>query len=356
MKQSRLPKYVTEFKDRHGKWRTRFRRKGQKTHYFKSPTGSPAWHEEYRAILNDEPLPTQKTQNVPSGSFSALIALYLQSPKFKGLRPQTQRSYLGVLRRFESMKLKEGSTPLGTKRVAKLERQHVIVILGKMEDRKHAANNLLKRLRTLMEFALDIGWIEKDPTLRVKGYRTRSEGHPPWTEDEVVQFENKFPVGTKERLALDLLLYTGQRMGDVIKLGRQHLQNGYIVFRQNKTDAPLKIPVVEPLQKSLDTIPAGQMTFLVTAKGTPFAEGSYGNWFRGAVKAAGITNRSSHGLRKVAARRLAEEGLSNASIKAITGHKSDSEVKRYVESANQSKLATAAMKKLYGNKSEQNNG
>ncbi|MGJ8529668.1 tyrosine-type recombinase/integrase [Maritalea sp.] len=342
MVKKRLPTNVSEFKDRHDKWRMRFRKKGFATYYFKSKYGTKAWEKEYQACRDGQTPRTKKTHRVPAGSFAALVALYYQSPEFRGLRITTQATYRGTLRRF----LDEH----GTKRVDRIQRIHIKAILGKMEAKPSAANNLLDRLRPLMTLALDIGWITVDPTLRVKGYKIRSSGFPPWSEEEVQKFEQFYPVGTKPRLALDLLLYTGQRRGDIVQMGKQHIKNGAICIRQQKTGAPVEVPISHQLALSIATLKHNHLTFLVTEYEQPYSSNGFGNWFRKKVRAAGIEGRSAHGLRKVASRRLAEAGSTNSEIKSVTGHRTDKEVQRYTESANKLTLATSAINKTYGNK------
>jgi integrase len=69
------------------------------------------------------------------------------------------------------------------------------------------------------------------------------------------------------------------------------------------------------------------------------------------AKAANLPERSGpHGLRKAAARRLAEAGASALQIAAITGHQTLAEVSRYTASAEQERLAEDAMAKLSGGK------
>jgi integrase len=96
----------------------------------------------------------------------------------------------------------------------------------------------------------------------------------------------------------------------------------------------------------LDGTPLDQMTFITTRFGTPFAPVGFTNWFKLACRKAGLPSRASvHGLRKAAARRLAEAGCSAPEIAAITGHASLREVQRYIASADQVRLARAAMRK-----------
>ena len=85
------------------------------------------------------------------------------------------------------------------------------------------------------------------------------------------------------------------------------------------------------------------MTFLVTEFGKPFTSAGFGNWFRDRCNEAGLPQCSTHGLRKLAATRLANAGCSTDQIKAITGHKSLSEVARYTKAADQARLARQAI-------------
>jgi integrase len=58
--------------------------------------------------------------------------------------------------------------------------------------------------------------------------------HHTWTEDEIAIYEARWSIGTRERLAFDLLLYTGQRVGDVAAMRRSDLKNGVIHVTQDK--------------------------------------------------------------------------------------------------------------------------
>lgn len=86
------------------------------------------------------------------------------------------------------------------------------------------------------------------------------------------------------------------------------------------------------------------MTFLVTGFGRPFTRAGFGNWFRDRVQEAGLPDCcAAHGLRKAAARRLAEAGCSPSQIAAITGHRTLKEVARYTAAASQAHLTKDAL-------------
>lgn len=343
----RLPKYVSEFSDRHGKKRVRFRRKGQADYYFRSRAWTPEFMQEYQACLDREAAPAIQPglSRTKPGTLSALIAAYYASPEFTGLASSTKATYRGIIERFRAKH--------GDKRVAAIERKHIKAIIGAMHETPAAANNLLDRLKALMTLAIDIGMRKDDPTLRMRGYGTKGDGFHTWTEDEIEAFEMRHPIGSKSRLALALMLYTGQRRSDAVTMGWQHVSGHRIKVRQQKTKGRLEIPMHPTLRAVMAATPRENMTFLVTSFGKPFTPAGFGNWFRERCDEAELRQCSAHGLRKAAARRLAEAGCSNQQIKAITGHKTDKEVSRYTAAADQVRLAEQAMAAAYGADGEQ---
>jgi integrase len=75
-----------------------------------------------------------------------------------------------------------------------------------------------------------------------------------------------------------------------------------------------------------------------------------GIWFADAIELAGLPEACvMHGLRKTAARMLAEAGCSAHQIASITGHKSLQQVEDYARAADQKRLATAAIHRLEQN-------
>jgi integrase len=198
----------------------------------------------------------------------------------------------------------------------------------------------------MMQHAVDIGMRNDDPTRDVKAVRVKSDGYHSWDEQEIAGFENYHPIGSKARLAQALLLYTGQRRADVIGMGRQHVRDGVLHVKQQKTGAQFAIPVHPQLQEIIDATVIGQLNFLVNKWGKPWSAAGFTNWFGDQCTLAGLRNCSAHGLRKAAARRLAEAGCTEHEIAAITGHASLREVQRYTKAADQKRLAAAAMQKV----------
>jgi integrase len=109
--------------------------------------------------------------------------------------------------------------------------------------------------------------IAADVTQGIKLPRIKSDGRHTWTEDEITAFEATHAIGTKALLAFALTLYTGQRVGDVVRMGLQHVRDGVITVRQQKTGAELAIPVHPHLRAVLDATPSGNLTFLAAISG-----------------------------------------------------------------------------------------
>lgn len=331
--------YVHRFKDRHGRIRHYFRRPGFKQVALPGEPGSAEFMSAYQvAIAGRAPA----ASIVKPGSFTALFLTYYSSFDFQQLTAKTQQGYRSNLKDFED---RFGDWPVKTFTTDALNKY-----LGMRAGTPGAAVNFMKRFRTLMTIAVAGGLIDRDPCIGVRIKRKKTDGFENWDEADLAAFERRWPIGTKERLAYALALYTGQRRSDVVRLGRQHLKDGCLHLRQAKTNTPLTIPVHRELQAVLDASPIGDMAFLVTEYGRPFSVAGLGNWFADKCEAAGLETKRMHGLRKAAARRLAEAGCTAYEIIAITGHSSAKEAEPYTRAVDQRALAKSAMKKVTGTK------
>jgi integrase len=336
-----LPQYCSWNYDRHGGKRVRFRHSGLDTYI----PGIP-WTEDfmraYGAAMHgakDIRDNIGASRTMP-GSMNAVIVRYYRSAGFAGLRDSTKAVRRGIIERF---RVKYGDCLVKT-----LKPRHVKDIMAKMSATPEAANNLLKVLRQLLNEAIDMELIVANPALSVQKYKSRGDGIHTWTDEEIAQFEARHPIGTKARLAMALLLYTGQRKGDVVNLGWQHISGDLMAVRQQKTDTPLKIPVHPDLKIVLANLSREHLTFIVTEQGAPFTAAGFGGWFRDRCDEAGLPQCSAHGLRKAIATRLSDAGCSEDEIKAITGHKSSSSLSPYTKARNQERLARQAQARQIG--------
>ncbi len=300
-------------------------------------------------------------------SFDALAAAYYRSSNFLDLKSSTKATYRREIDRW--------CEEHGKKRVVHLQRRHIRNqmaaryygvtladyerLLAKRTPPKfdpenevggpEAANNLLRVVRIICAFAVDDdpAWRGDNPALGIKKFKMRGDGFVAWSEADITRYLEHWPTGSRERLALLLLLYTGQRRGDVIRMGRQHASDDTIRVKQSKTGAHLVIPLHPDLRGVLEKLPKEGLAFLTTQYGRPFKDGaSFGNKFREWCDDAGLSGRSAHGLRKSAAVRLVEAGCTTKEVQAITGHASLREIERYTKAAEQEKLARQAIARL----------
>lgn len=336
----KLPKYTQAFVDRHGKARFYFRKAGQKQVPLPGLPWSPQFMTAYEAALEGQGRRMEiGASRTKPGTINALVVSYFNSTAFQALAPETRRTRRNILERFRAEH--------GDKRSALLKREHVNVMFAKKVATRFAARNWLKTVRALMQFAVAENLLAVDPTAGIKNLSGKTDGYRTWNEDDIAAFEARHLVGSRERLALALLLNTAQRRGDIVRMGCQHMRNGTIEVRQQKTGTKLAIPIHPDLQAVLDATPSEHLTFLTTAFGKPFTAPGFTNWFREACNQAGLPRgTSAHGLRKAACRRLAEAGCSTNVIAAISGHKSLSEVERYTIAANQERMARMGVDRL----------
>ena len=356
----RLPPYVHAYIDVRGRERCYVRRPGFPRVPLPGLPYSAEFMAAYAAAMAAETAPRIEVglKRSPPGSVGAAIAGYYGSQAFGELAAITRRARRLILDRFRN---EYGQLPIAT-----LKPQHIETILtkttkitakknGKVNGGPSAAGNLLVALRGVIQFAIGVGLRGDDPTTGLHRPRaTRRDGFYSWQEQDIERFEATFPVGTRERLALALLLETAQRRGDVIRMGWQHVRNGVITVRQSKTGKALQIPMSPTLAAALQATPSNNLPFLVTQRGTPFNATAFSDWFKRAVRMAGLpADASVHGLRKAAARRLAEAGCSANIIAAMTGHASLKEVARYTQAADQLRLARQGIEALAKTKGDQ---
>lgn len=328
--------YVSSFIDNRGKLRHRFRRKGV-AKYLPGEPGSRAFILAYTAALEGKEAQREEDEKrAPAGTIGALASLYFGSADYLKLRASTKRTYRSVLDPW----LKEN----WSKRVSMLERRHITAELGKMSETPGQANKWLKRVHKLLEFGVREEFITSNPARGIRGYKL-GDGAKPWDEDAITKYQERWPVGTTPRLAFDLLIYTGQRRSDVVRMSKSHVRNGEIRVVQKKTDKPLWIPIHPKLQHSIDETTSKCTTFLCTEYNRPFSAGGFGNWFRDKCDKASLQGYSAHGLRKTAGYRLAEAGCTSHQIMAILGV-SLGVAEVYTKGADQRRLAREGMEKI----------
>lgn len=338
----KLPKYVE-----------RVRVKGRNYFYFRrdksSPRialpdpGDPAFSEAYgKALIGDAVRVKEQRASQTPGTIAALIASYMRSASFVQLRATTKTGYLS---RLEALRVVHGHRTVKGMTRAGIAKG----ILEPYADRPGAALSILKMLRILIRHAIETDVLDRDPSLGIK--RPRTQEIRSWSDDEISRFEAKWPVGSKQRLAFALVLFTGQRRSDVHRMTWADIDGPSIRVVQQKTSAKLTIPLHRELRAVLAAAPRDHVTILNTAYGRPFSVDGFSGFMRDAIAEAKLPlSCQPHGLRKAAGRRLAEAGASANQIMAVLGHKSLAEAERYTREADQQRLARGAIAKLQGRK------
>jgi site-specific recombinase XerD len=327
-------RYVQAYADRHGRQRYYYRRPGYPRVALPGEPGSKAFAEAYEDARTQKPRRIGEDR-IEHGSFSWLIAQYYDSAAYGALKPITKQTYRYVLERFRQTFGDDQVKSMTPKRLDEL-----------LEATDKNLVTVRKVLRLVLKLAVRRELIKVNPMDGLRLRRTASAGFRAWTEADIALYLAKWPSGSRERLALALLLYTAQRRADVPAMGRQHVKGGKIRVVQSKGGAHLWIPAHPALQAEIDAAPKDQLTFLQTQYGKPFTVFGFGKWFGERAKMAGCPEGcTAHGLRKAGSRRLAEAGCTPHQIMAITGHKNLSEVTLYTASVDQERLADEAIER-----------
>jgi integrase len=322
----KLP-YVKVYRDRDGRMRHYFRRRGQKDVPLPGLPGSEQFMQAYQSTLD---APSKRPSPHAIGTLAKLIEDYYRSVEFTNLKPASKKAYrlcLDPIARRDGHRI-----------VRDMPRDKVRKIIEEIGATRPGMANLTARvLRALLRYAIDTGWRTDNPAAGIKLYRLGT--HHIWTDAQLAAFEGRWPLGTRERLAYSLLLYLGQRVGDTVRMRRQDIVEGCVNVVQEKTGAALSIPVHAKLHEALKAGPIKGMYLIGDQHGRPIRRSALTDLMKRAAKAAGLGPECvPHGLRKAILRRIAERGGSAKEIAAVSGHKSLGQVERYTAAADQRAL------------------
>lgn len=330
-------KYLSEEPDRHGNMRLYVRRRGRRIR-MRAPIGTEAFLAEYKAALEGAAKPVGAAPD--AGTFKWLKLAYLASAEFKRLDPATQTVRRRIL---EAIPAKHDAN-----RVKAMRPKHVRFIRDEKSETPHAADNLLKALRTMFKWAVKYEHMDANPAREVEKIGGASDGHHTWTIEEIIQYLKRHPVDTKAGLALVLLLGFGVRRSDVVKLGRQMESADGEWLRIVETKGKKRIvkahdlPILPWVRAVLTIHRTSRLSYLATEYGRPFTANGFGGWFRDRCDEAGLEHCSAHGLRKAGATIAGDNGATELQLMALYGWENPAEAARYTRRANRKKLAGAA--------------
>lgn len=305
-----------------GNPRLYYRPKGQKG--VKMPD-LPADHPEFLAAYA-KAAGIKPRAIVMRGSLGAALTLYKASEDFALLAATTRaqrRPILDDLIERYGHAAREG-----------LARKHIEKDLDRFTG--SVRNNHLKTWRGFCAWLVDHCKLTENPSDGIRKSKVaKSDGHIPWDDDQIATFRDYWPVGSMERLAFELLFWTGARISDAIRLGRGNIsKEGWLSYNQQKTGAGVEVPFqrdlpdfalsfaddLAALHAAIGARNERHITFLHTARGASRSSKSVSQWFAAKARAAGIENRTAHGLRKSRAEKLFEAGATMGQAQAWTGH------------------------------------
>jgi integrase len=348
--------YLRVDKDRHGNERIFVRRNGRNIRLRESP-GTAGFQREYanalQQIANVNRIKKAAEAKRPvlasikPRTFGWIAARYFGSGEFAGLDPVSQRRIRTIIEsclqedfKGESMR----DCPVSMLTAAKIKS-----LRDAKMDKKGAANKRLQYLSAMFGWAVEDGCMPGNPARDVKKLKYATDGFHTWTVEEVQQFERRFPIGTKPRLALALMLYLGVRRSDVVKLGPGMVKEGVLSLVPQKTRYKrLTIsykPILPELARIIHATKLGTESFLETARGKPFSVAGFGNWFRDRCNEAGLQHCTCHGLRKAGATIAAERGATTNQLMAIFDWTTPHQAEVYTRKADR-KMAREGMKLL----------
>jgi integrase len=278
-----------------------------------------------------------------SDSINALLQGYVRSPQWEKLAPITRKKTLHYLKPLWA---------IGHYKASDLRRREVLEIRDAVArgSGPEASNSFINAGRSAYAWGIDREWFEHSPFTSIR----KLEGGelPTWTEEQAEAALKGLPEHLRRVVVLGL--YTSQRRGDLIAMQWTQIAGGKLHVVQRKTGMEVIMPLHPDLAKELEvwraeaTLRQGPNdAFVLTSpRGYPWNGQALSKAMRHNLNKLGMAEINVHGLRKLAAKRLAEAGCSTHEIAAITGHKTLAQVQHYTDKADRTRMATAAVFKL----------
>ncbi|MFN3744232.1 MAG: tyrosine-type recombinase/integrase [Hyphomicrobiaceae bacterium] len=339
-----LPKYVKAIPSANGtylyfRYRNRYQR-------LPDDPASTEFHVAYATLLEGITKPSSKS--APSGSVAAMITEYKAAPEFQALAPKTQRDYARVLEHLQRA--------VGSFDAREIRRSDIIRLRNKIAAKRgnRTADLFVAVVSRCYGVGIDLGHAELNPAADIDRL-AQSESYAPWPLAVRKAFESSKPP-VHLMTGYMILLWTALRVGDAVRLGRQHRDGDGFRIRPSKTRRSLSgdryVAIARPLDRYLAKLPKDHLTYITRSDGRPVRADTLSKEIRAWLADIGVSGYTVHGLRHTTATALAEEGASAHEIQAVMMHATLQMAERYTKRADQRRLAISAMKKLGGTKSE----
>ncbi len=336
--------YLQRERSRHGRVKWFFRKFRGPRIRLPDDYGTPEFMAAYEAALRGTPARSPANRHA-SGTLCWLVDEWRQSSDWSGTSGATRKQRENILQHVLEL---SGSAPF-----AAISSADIRAGRERRQNTPAAANNFLKTMRALYRWAKEAGHVDSDPAKDVPFLKIKTKGFTPWTLEDVALYRKRWPLGTRQRVALEVLLNTGLRRSDAVRVGRQHVKDDTITINTFKSEngqhetVTVYIPISEELREALAHGPTGDLAFLVGAQGRPLTKESFGNNFREWCNEAGLAKgKSAHGLRKLLASKIADNGGSEMELQALFGWTTNQQSLLYTKSANRKRLALQAAFKV----------
>jgi integrase len=342
-------RYVHRIVDRSAKAR-HYLRLGRKKFPIAGEFGSPEFRSNYEALLNlhfharcnsRRPIGPKgarpfgaNVEDLVAGSIDWIIVKYLASDQFGNLSASTRRVYR---RAFDLMR-----STIGKRIIRKLDVDDVALYCAKIARERAAstADLHLGLISTIWKFSRGFPECrrkgQQNPTIGAERLYKVSKPHEPWPLSLQLRFLDA--ASPSLRLAFYLLLYTGQRRGDVIAMKWSDYDGEKLRIWQEKTSEEISIYVHKNLRDLLASIKPVHEQILTSKFKRPFSRQGLTFAVKATLRKIGAPSYTLHGLRKTTAVTLAELGRSEFEIMAVLGHKSPKMAAYYCRKANKSRL------------------
>jgi integrase len=247
------PPHLRHETTRHGKRVWYVRKDDGPRIRLKGDYGTDEFWSQYHAAVNGEQ-PAQRGK-ASTGSLAWLIERYRETPAWMSLSLATRRQRENIL--------KQVIESAGRSSYTKITGKDIAAGRDRRGKTPFQARHFLDTMRGLFAWAKEAGFVTDNPAGDVSYPKLRSgEGFPVWTEDDVAAYETRWPLGTRQRVWIAVLLYTGLRRGDAVRLGRQHVRDGIATLRTEKTNTDVHLPILPELQEAIDHGPTGDLAFI----------------------------------------------------------------------------------------------
>lgn len=338
----KLPPYVVRERSRHGRVMYFFRRGKGKRIRLPDDTQSQAFTEAYEAALSGKAGEIRRKARVPSDTLEWLIDRYMESARWSSMAPATRKKY--------SLIFRETITRSKNPAYAAITRRTIENSMDVRRETPAQANNWLKAMRGLFDWAVRNEHMEADPSANVSALRYQTDGFKVWTQEDAQAFCRKWPTGTKPNLAFCLFLVSGLRRSDLHKLGPQHVRGTTLSIRAEKNKKPITVELPPFVLHAIQATTTGDMAFMTRKDGEPFtSKESFGNWFSARCREAGLEKgKSAHGIRKLAATLAADAGGTTHELMAHFGWSTPAQAEVYTRGADRARLGAQSSKRLAG--------